>query len=444
MALAHRQPDPRRRPTPGLGAVLVFLATVSGCQTGSGGFLTAWRMGRDASLSKGPTKDELQDDRNLMARWLSPKRPRSSAVAADKAPSPLILGSDGWKPMKPVPNPEADAEFQAAERLFQQGKLDEAEKAFQNLAKNRKGTPWGERGQFYLAETQYQSGKYVAARDSFEKLVSDYPGTEYLDKLVSRQYAIAERWLKQYDPNTKPEEKISWTGHFSGQAPLIDTYGHALDTLEKVRHHDPTGPLADDAVLRIADEHMKYGDYDLAALHYDQLITDHPKSPYLQKAQLAAIDARIKGYLGPEYDGSGLEKSRELIKQTMATFPDRPAGNEKLYHTLDLINDAEAERSYVIGDYYRRTGKVASAEFYFGKIRQRWPNSPWAAKAKTQLAVLAKMPRKQSLPSKIMTQPGAYDSFVNGGMSGMMGPMGAMGGMNGMGNGMMGAPGGMN
>ncbi len=441
MALAHRQPDPRRRPTPGLGAVLVFLATVSGCQTGSGGFLTAWRMGRDASLSKGPNKDELQDDRNLMARWLSPKRPPSSAVAADKAPSTLILGSDGWKPMKPIPNPEADAEFQAAERLFQQGKLDGAETAFQKLAKNRKGTPWGERGQFYLAETQYQRGKYVAARDSFEKLVSDYPGTEYLDKLVSRQYAIAERWLKQYDPNIKPEEKISWTGHFSGQEPLIDTFGHALDTLEKVRHHDPTGPLADDAVMRIADEHMKYGDYDLAALHYDQLITDHPKSPYLQKAQLAAIDMRIKGYLGPEYDGSGLEKSRELIKQTMATFPDRPAGNEKLYHTLDLINDAEAERSYVIGDYYRRTGKVASAEFYFGKIRQRWPNSPWAAKAKAQLAVLAKMPRKQSLPSKIMTQPGAYDSFVNGGMNGMMG---AMGGMNGMGNGMMGAPGGMN
>ncbi len=90
---------------------------------------------------------------------------------------------------------------------------------------------------------------------------------------------------------------------------------------------------------------MKHGDYESAALYYDQLITDHPKSPYLQQAQLAAIDARMKGYLGPEYDGSGLEKARELVKQTMATFPDRPAGNEKLYHTLDLINDQEAERT---------------------------------------------------------------------------------------------------
>jgi hypothetical protein len=149
----------------------------------------------------------------------------------------------------------------------------------------------------------------------------------------------------------------------------------------------------------------------------------------------------MKGYLGPEYDGAGLEKARELVKQTMATFPDRPAGNEKLYHTLDLINDQEAERTFVVADYYRRTGKVASAEYYYGKIPRRWPKSPWAAKAKTQLASLAKMPREISKPSKIMTQPGSTDPMLGG--SGGMGGMGGMGGgMGGMGMGGMGMPGG--
>ena len=104
-----------------------------------------------------------------------------------------------------------------------------------------------------------------------------------------------------------------------------------------------------------------------------------------------------------------------MVKQTMTTFPDRPAGDEKLYHTLDLINDQEAERTFMAGDYYQRIGKVASAEFYFGKIAQRWPKSAWAAKAKTQLAALAKLPRKQSLPSKIMTQPGSTDPFGGSG-----------------------------
>ena len=251
---------------------------------------------------------------------------------------------------------------------------------------------------------------------------------------------MAQTWLTQYDPKVAPEKVLPWYTRFTGQRPLIDTRGHALQALEHVRQHNPTGPLADDAVLRIADEHMNSGDYEAAGIYYDQLIADHPRSPHLQRAQLAAIDARMKGYVGPEYDGSGLEKARELVKQTMASFPDRAAGNEKLYHILDVINDQEAERAYVYGAYYKKTGKVASAEYMFGKIPQKWPKSPWAAKAKTQLASLAKMPRELTKPSKIMSQPGSASPAASGGQGGM----GGMGGMPGMGMGGMGGMGGMN
>ena len=124
----------------------------------------------------------------------------------------------------------------------------------------------------------------------------------------------------------------------------------------------------------------------------------------------------------------------------MTSFPDRQASYEKLYHTLDVINDQEAERCFMVGAYYKRVGKVPSAEYYFGKLPQRWPNSPWAVKAKTELAQLAKMPRKPSVPSKIMTTPGALDPYYSAGPMGGMGGMG--GGMGGMGGG-MGGMGGM-
>ena len=145
---------------------------------------------------------------------------------------------------------------------------------------------------------------------------------------------------------------------------------------------------------------MANQDYEAAAIYYDQLISEHPKSPLLAKAQLAAIDARMKGYIGPEYDGTGLEKASQQVKQHMTLFPERPAGDEKLYHTLDLINDQKAERTFVTGDYYQRIGKVASAEFYFGTIVHRWPKSEWAAKAKTRLAALAKAPRERVAPQQ--------------------------------------------
>ncbi len=437
----------RRRRLLALGLLLpVFSA---GCQTFVSP-ISAWRAAYDRGLTRGVSKEEMADvsgaadSQNFMDRWLAPRRgPISSS---DSSGSTLILGSDGWRPVaKPPKDPKAEAEFQAALKLFQQGKLPEAEKEFARIAKNRKGTAYGETGQYYVAETQFQRKKYVDAHDSFEKLHADYPATDYLEKLVSREFEIAHLWLKQSDPKTPPDQVIPWYKRFSGTLPLIDTPGYAVKALEHVRHNDPSGDLADDAAMEIADFYLKHRDYESASIYYDQFLTDHAKSPLLQQVLHSAIEARMKAYLGPEYDGSTLEKARELVKRNMQSFPEQQASFENLYHTLDLINDAEAEKTYKDGMYYKRRGKVASAEFYLGKIPQRWPNSPWAVKAKTELAQLAKLPRKPSKPSKIIIPPGFTDPFSSGGMGGMgMGGMGMVG-MGGMGMGMggmgMGGPG---
>ena len=78
MALAQRPPqsDPRRRPTaralrrarPGRPWRRPPAASTGG------GLLPLWRQGTDSSLSKGPTEEEVNDNRNLMARWLTPKK----------------------------------------------------------------------------------------------------------------------------------------------------------------------------------------------------------------------------------------------------------------------------------------------------------------------------------------------------------------------------------
>ena len=51
---------------------------------------------------------------------------------------------------------------------------------------------------------------------------------------------------------------------------------------------------------------------------------------------------------------------------------------------LGMIDDAQAEKTFREGMYYRRVGKVASANFFFDKILRRWPDSPWAVKIREQ------------------------------------------------------------
>ena len=151
-----------------------------------------------------------------------------TAPPNSKSDSTLVLGSDGWRPMmKPKANPKAEKELDEAQQLFQQGKLAEAESAYKQIAKKRKGTQWGEKAMYYVAECQYQQRKYVNADDSFERLFAEHSGTQYLDKLVSREYSLAQLWLAQSDPQAKPQDKLPWFTRFTGEQPLLDTRGTA-------------------------------------------------------------------------------------------------------------------------------------------------------------------------------------------------------------------------
>ena len=98
-----------------------------------------------------------------------------------------------------------------------------------------------------------------------------------------------------------------------------------------------------------------------------------------------------------------------------------PAITTKLYSDLDHISNQEAENSFRRAMLYKQTGWTSGAEFYFGEVRHRWPKSKWAEKASVEMAALAKAPRRQALPSKIFTLPGAPDPYTTGNSAGTMG-----------------------
>ena len=55
--------------------------------------------------------------------------------------------------------------------------------------------------------------------------------------------------------------------------------------------------------MQIADYHYKAGDFEAASYYYDQLIDDAPQERSApRQAHMASIDAKLKAYIGPEYD----------------------------------------------------------------------------------------------------------------------------------------------
>jgi outer membrane protein assembly factor BamD (BamD/ComL family) len=436
MAKTTRQDRRRRRPSlraaARRGLAVAAILVIAGNRVEAGPIARMF-AGGEPSYADGAPKPTGDQTPSLMSRWLTRDRtPHASEVYG----SSVRLGKEGWESTKVANNPAVEAELDAAMKIYDAGKYAEALPLLKKIAdrEGKKGnSPWTQKALFHAGECQFQLGRYVDANNSFETLVKKNPGLEpkYLDHVVAREYQIAQIWLAAEDPEGKP---LPFQARFNGQMPLADVNSHAVKILEQVRLHDRKGPLADRAVLRMADHYHMVGDYESAALYYDELVADHPKSEFRERAMRSSIDAKMKGYIGPEYDSTGLESAREMVKQTMTNFPEREEGVNDLYHTLDIINDQEAARNYEIGKYYIRALKPMSAEYQFGMVMAKWPKSKWAALAKKEMAGLAKAPRKASLPSKIMTLPGSTDSLTGGSNSGAgsgMGGASSAGGMNG-------------
>ena len=433
--------DQNRPIAPARRLALVMALVVAGLPSPAAraGVLSDWMANRNAPTAMNLPSSDGRTNTSLINRWLSGAK-TPFLTGQSMGDTNVYIGQKGWEKTKVAPDPLAEAEFAAAKKRYDAGDLARALKLLTPLANRevKKGTPWGEKAQWWKAETEFKMQKYVDAHDSYEILFKQYGGTEYYQQIAEREYQIAQIWLSTDDPKVKP---MDWMSRFDGRQPLVDTSGHALKVLDHVRNHDPLGPLADDAALRTADHYHTKGDYATAAVFYDQLLAEDAKSEYRERAQLSSIDSKMKGYVGPEYDVSGLEQARETIDKHRAEFPERIANANGLSHTLDLIRDQEAERAYTTGLYYIRARKPISAEYQFGLVMNKWPKSKWAGEARKEMAKVAKLPRQASLPSKIMTAPGASDPGTMGGMGGNNGsPGGAMGGL--MNN--MGGMGGMN
>ncbi|GIW89008.1 MAG: hypothetical protein KatS3mg108_3332 [Isosphaeraceae bacterium] len=420
-------PRPRRTCVVGLCLLLLIFA---GCQ-GSTGVLARWRTVRDHALAPPPTAEEAGDTRGPLAQLLDPAGIPQRGIKFDDQ---LARTASSSTPTDPA----VEAEFRTAEQLMQAGRHGDAEKIlvrldrkseqgvlgkfFQDEAKADDATlvtpsgrrarraAWGQKALFLLAESQFAQGKLVAANDTYVKLMTTYPANRYAEQVARREYEIAVAWLEAIDPHAPPEKRERFGDRFNGRLPLVDVAGNALQVLEHVRHHDVDGELADDAALRIADHHYAAGEFEDAAAKYDELIQEYPKSPLLQTAYLRTIDAKLKAYMGPSYDVSGLDAARDQIHQAMTLFPERTASTtDALSHALDLIEDQQAEILFRRGEFYRQTGYPGAAELCYGEVRTRWPRSPWASRSSQRLEEIARKPRKTVEPSKIMTPPGAAD-----------------------------------
>jgi outer membrane protein assembly factor BamD len=222
------------------------------------------------------------------------------------------------------------------------------------------------------AEALYQEGlrafnekKYVRAIDSFSKLRTDFPFSPLI---------------------TEVELKIADAYYLNQQ------YPEAINAFKEFQSMHPTHEQMPFVTLRLGQAHFDQftsADRDqknteIAKGYFETVITKYPKSP--QAAEAKAKLAKAIEYLAEHefnvayfyYQQEKYPAARDRFEEIVRKYKDTPTAVKSLFY---------------LGESYRNEKNAVRASLAYEALIQHYPQSKFAAEARTQLAQLEKEKR---------------------------------------------------
>lgn len=309
--------------------------------------------------------------------------------------------------LKPIAGQE---DFDAAEAIYNAGRFSDAQKAFKKVARKYKKSEIREDALFMAAESAFKQEKLSQANDDYARLLKDFPSTRHLDAVSRRLFAIATEWLSvpehvdlseiqqaNYDEPRRrlPAEAARDVKRPSPIAPnftnkkrpWFDPEGNAIAALRAIWLNDPTGPLADDALMLAASHYARTGKFVEADRYFSLLREEYPSSQHVEAAFLVGSHVKLMSYEGPDYEGRQLKDAAQLKESTLRLFPTN-GEKERLEEELLRIHDAEAQRLWEMVVFYRKKSLPRSQAVYCHLVLESFPDTRFAEMARDELGKL--------------------------------------------------------
>ena len=237
-------------------------------------------------------------------------------------------------------------------------------------------TGWIERHEHHpLAPEAYllrgdalRSGKdYYEALFDYEYVARTFTGSEAFPRALEREFEIAVMFANGV-------KRKLWGMR------LVDASDDAEELLIRIQVRLPGSRLAEQAGITLGDFYYRRGAMPLATEAYTIFLENHPDSEFADRAKKQLIYAHLASFKGPEFDPSGLEEARALLRDLQQTDPllAQKFGADALIHRID---DSGAAKLLKTALWYERTEDVIAAEYTLRRLLRRYPHSVSAGKA---------------------------------------------------------------
>jgi outer membrane protein assembly factor BamD (BamD/ComL family) len=268
-----------------------------------------------------------------------------------------------------------------ADTLFRAGKYREAIPKYKQVIDRWPDSALEEDGLWQLAECLFFTDQYPKAEDCYDELVKKYANTRHLDRVAQRQFIIAQYWVAVDQRDPLP---VIVPNLFDRSRPLFDTQGRALKAYDHVRINDPRGALADDSIMAQANAHFLDRQWLDADYFYGLLRNEYPDSDFLLQAHLLGLQAKLRAYQGPSYEGGILDEAEILAEQVLVQFPDQLTreDEDRVQKARGDIASQLALRHWQRAEFYAKGKHYSSARIYYALIARDYPKTMLAQQAR--------------------------------------------------------------
>ena len=202
-----------------------------------------------------------------------------------------------------------------------------------------------------------------------------YPDSKLFNRALSRQYDIADDFLKGY--------KRRFLG-----LPLFGAEDEGVEMLYHIQQRSPGSPLAEKALLRTGDFYYKTSEFDLAGDVYASFVRSYPRSPEVPRIKLRQAFSNYAQFRGLKFDATPIIDAREQLAAILTQYP-KLAEEENIAPVIERIDETFARKMYLTAEFYIRTHEPKAAVYTWRSLIQSYPKSPDAERAR---AAMAKMP----------------------------------------------------
>jgi len=302
-----------------------------------------------------PAALELPATESVGEKYRHPEASR----AADEAEG--ILARRG------VTDDDADLIRRAIE-AFRKGRYSRARSSAKRFLKKHPGSAGREAAQWLQAEALFSGQAYYDAYASYADFVKSFAGSDLAGKALRRQVECAEALLGP------ARRKVLGL-------PLLSGDEEALAMLEKVYARRPTGPLAADAIFRIAEYHLDHGNFEEGEEMLRKFLGQFPNHARSRQAELWSAQCAMASHNGPRYDDSALRRAYDTLMAYRNKYP-AMAAQENVDGALQQIRHLRARKKVETAAYYRRAQRPKAAAFYARRVLDEYPGTPAAATAR--------------------------------------------------------------